>query len=96
MSKSGEVKKSCSDDDKTRSYFCSELIAKCFKKCKIIENTECSSLFYPGMFCSKQWMLNLNQGITVDPEAFIIEPRNNKVTLSEGAFDDDSFYNKAF
>ena len=40
--------------DEDRTFFCSELVAKCLKECGVIVNDEtpCTS-FYPHHFCQK-------------------------------------------
>jgi len=52
--------------DKDRTFFCSELIAKTFKVCNIMEQSEnASSNYLPGHFSSDKWDISLEEGIKV-------------------------------
>lgn len=49
--------------DKDRTFFCSELVAKCYKVCGIMQPTELSSTnFFPSDFGSDKNKLQLVDG----------------------------------
>jgi len=60
--------------DEDRTFFCSELVAKTFKVCGIMENTEGSCAnFFPGHFGSEKWTIPLAKDIKVVQERTIVK-----------------------
>ena len=55
-----------------RAFFCSELVAKCYKVCGIMQQTnEACSNFLPGDMTSTKDKLNLVNGATLSQEHLI-------------------------
>lgn len=55
-----------------RAFFCSELIAKCYKDCGIMQSHLHSASFNPGNFSTKGQNLNLVEGVTLGTEKLVI------------------------
>ena len=67
--------------DEDRTFFCSELVAKCFKVCGIMEDVEdASSNFFPGHFASDQWTIPLKDGVQAIEERTIIKHEKPEAT----------------
>ncbi len=59
--------------DETRTFFCSELIAKAYKVLGIIEDDDkASSNFFPGSFSSKSSALKFKSGMYLEQELNIV------------------------
>jgi len=57
-----------------RSFFCSELLAKAYKVCKVMEDTtEPCSNFMPDKFTEAGFDLPLLAGIEIGPELTFID-----------------------
>ena len=59
------------DDDRT--FFCSELVAKTFKVCNIMQDGgEASSNYLPSNFSTPHWNISLKPGVKVQDERNIV------------------------
>jgi len=58
------------EDDRT--FFCSELVAKAFKVCGVMDNSEeaCSN-FLPSHFSTNAFNIPLEKGINIESEQLI-------------------------
>ena len=55
--------------DENRQFFCSELVAKIFKVCNIMEDDgSASSNYLPCHFTTSQWTVPLKKGIKIGDE----------------------------
>ena len=61
---------------KGREFFCSELVAKCYKVCGIMENNKkSSSSYWPHNFATKEFTLPLLEEVEIKPEKNLIPPK---------------------
>ncbi|CAK76973.1 unnamed protein product (macronuclear) [Paramecium tetraurelia] len=58
-------------EDKQRTYFCSELVAKAYKEMGLLELEKSSTQYFPSDFTAEK-KLQLLQGATLDPEMLVI------------------------
>ncbi len=56
----------------TRSYFCSELIADCYKKAGVLGDDIDSATFWPGDFTTKSTKLKMKPGFDLSYETKIV------------------------
>ena len=66
--------------DETRTFFCSELVAKAFKIAGVLEDddTACSR-FMPASFSAKgQNFLKLNKGVEIEEELLVLKYLNDE------------------
>ncbi|CAD8166860.1 unnamed protein product [Paramecium octaurelia] len=57
--------------EKQRTYFCSELVAKAYKEMGLLEQQKSSTQYFPSDFTSEK-KLQLLEGATLDPEMLVI------------------------
>ena len=60
--------------DADRKFFCSELVAKCFKLIGLVDTKEACSNFLPSNLSSDDFTLPLIEGVSIDNEKFILPP----------------------
>ena len=69
------------DDDKLvgedRKFFCSELVAKCYKLIGIMPTKQASSNFLPSNLSSDNFTLPIIPEISIDNEKFILPPEKD-------------------
>jgi hypothetical protein len=63
-----------------RTFFCSELIAKCLKECHILSPETISSKVFPAHFTDEKFGLKLQEGISIGPEQTIIPMKIKETT----------------
>ena len=69
--------------DESRTFFCSELVAKAFKIAGVLEDddTACSR-FMPASFSAKgQHFLKLKEGTEIEEEMLVLKNLNNDVKI---------------
>lgn len=86
------------EDLSSREFFCSELIAKAYKRCGILKSEIASCQFLPGDFSSKSDKLTLEHGAKLEEEMLLMLDHDD-IDAKKGAKDKDedyiSLYNKS-
>ena len=86
------------EDLSSREFFCSELIAKAYKRCGILKSEIASCQFLPGDFSSKSDKLTLEHGANLEEEILLMLDHDD-IEAKKGAKDKEedyiSLYNKS-
>ena len=81
-----ETDRNLEEDLSSRQFFCSELIAKAYKRCGILKSDVASCQFLPGDFSSKSDKLSLTEGAKLEEEILLMLDHDD-IRTKKGALD---------